>query len=720
MWIKPRWQLTLGLLLWSIGLPLWAAVLTDIAVRDGSGGSNQVTLSFSGKPTYGYFSLSGPDRLVLDLRNTRKEMSLPKRYRGKLVETIRTSTPPQGGTLRLVLELSQRVNAKAVTESRGSNKYQVVLTIKPQSGGSRSSATTNSRQELRSTPGRTSERIVIAIDPGHGGQDPGAIGKHGLREKQVTIAIASKLRDLLNRDGNFKAVMTRERDYFISVGGRSEIARGKDAQLLVSIHADAAPNRSAKGASVWVLSNRRANSEMGRWLEDHEKQSELLGGAGEVLSGNNNDRYLSQTVLDLQFGHSQRVGYDVASRVLREMGRISPLHKRRPEHASLGVLRSPDIPSLLVETGFISNPTEERLLGSSAHQTKVANAIYQGIRGYYRDHPAARSTPAPQPPARSSSVSQPEPVRSTVSSKAPVVDIDQPGPIVEKTPVKESSATAKARVHVVKRGETLTRIAEQYATDVATLKSLNRMKSGELLVGQKLKLPSATNAQTEAVDSRPRPPVVSQPEPVVDSRTTDSRASEDATRSHTVTRGETLLRIAEKYDTTLAELRRLNHLTRDQVNVGQKLKVPAGNGDAAVSAPSGGHIASDSSKAVPRGKLEVYQVQRGDTLGKIAARYAVSMETIKFANQMHNNQVQVGQKLKIPLDGAAPSDSAGGKASSNANAEPPRPSRHKVKAGETLSGIADRYGVGLSQLRKYNGLKSDQVNVGQTLKIPQE
>ena len=718
MWIKPRWPLALGLLLWSIGLPLWAAVLTDIAVRDGSGGSNQVTLSFSGKPTYGYFSLSGPDRLVLDLRNTRKEMSLPKRYRGKLVETIRTSTPPQGGTLRLVMELSQRVNAKAVTESRGGNKYQVVLTIKPQSGSSRSSATTNSRQELRSTPGRSSERIVIAIDPGHGGQDPGAIGKNGLREKQVTIAIATKLRDLLNRDGNFKAVMTRERDYFISVGGRSEIARGKDAQLLVSIHADAAPNRSAKGASVWVLSNRRANSEMGRWLEDHEKQSELLGGAGEVLSGNNNDRYLSQTVLDLQFGHSQRVGYDVASRVLREMGRISPLHKRRPEHASLGVLRSPDIPSLLVETGFISNPTEERLLGSSSHQTKVATAIYHGIRSYYRDHPAARSTPAPQPPVRSSSVSQPEPVRSSASSsassKAPVVDIDQPGPIVEKAPVKTSTSAAKAQVHVVKRGETLTRIAEQYDTDVATLKRLNRMKSGELLVGQKLKLPSAASSSSaEVTESRPRPPVVDQPEPVV-----ESRAAASATTVHTVTRGETLLRIAEKYDTTLAELRSLNNLKRDQVNVGQKLKVPSGK---AASAPVSSKSAPDSSKAPSRGKLEVYQVQRGDTLGKIAARYAVSMETIKFANQMHNNQVQVGQKLKIPLDGAAPkeSDQDSGKASSKTK-ESARPSHHKVKAGETLSGIADRYGVGLSQLRKYNHLKSDQVNVGQSLKIPQE
>ncbi|MCX2532600.1 LysM peptidoglycan-binding domain-containing protein [Plesiomonas shigelloides] len=348
----------------------------------------------------------------------------------------------------------------------------------------------------------------------------------------------------------------------------------------------------------------------------------------------------------------------------------------------------------------------------------MATAIYHGIRSYYRDHPAARSTPAPQPPARSSSVSQPEPVRSSASSsassKAPVVDIDQPGPIVEKAPVKTSSGAAKAQVHVVKRGETLTRIAEQYDTDVATLKRLNRMKSGELLVGQKLKLPSvASSSSAEVTESRPRPPVVDQPEPVV-----ESRAAASATIVHTVTRGETLLRIAEKYDTTLAELRSLNNLKRDQVNVGQKLKVPSGK---AASAPVSSKSAADSSKAPSRGKLEVYQVQRGDTLGKIAARYAVSMETIKFANQMHNNQVQVGQKLKIPLDGAAPkeSDQDHSKASGKSK-ESARPSHHKVKAGETLSGIADRYGVGLSQLRKYNHLKSDQVNVGQSLKIPQE
>jgi N-acetylmuramoyl-L-alanine amidase len=163
----------------------------------------------------------------------------------------------------------------------------------------------------------------------------------------VTIAIARKLRALLNADPQFRPVLTRDGDYFISVMGRSDVARKQNANFLVSIHADAAPNRDATGASVWVLSNRRANSEMAGWLEQHEKQSELLGGAGDVLANSQSDPYLSQAVLDLQFGHSQRVGYDVATNVLSQLQRIGDLHKRRPEHASLGVLRSPDIPSIL-------------------------------------------------------------------------------------------------------------------------------------------------------------------------------------------------------------------------------------------------------------------------------------------------------------------------------------------------------------------------------------
>ena len=229
-------------------------------------------------------------------------------------------------------------------------------------------------------------KVVIAVDAGHGGKDSGAIGQNQLYEKNVTISIAKKLTNLLNKDPNFKGVLTRRTDNFISVHERSDIARKSKANLLISIHADAAPNRNATGASIWVLSTKRADTELGRWLEQDEKQSQLLGGAGDALS-DDHDQNLSQAVLDLQFSYSQRVGYELATQVLKEMDGVIKLHKGIPKHASLGVLRSPDIPSILIEVGFITNEAEERLLASNAYQDKIAKVIYQGIKNYVKQNP---------------------------------------------------------------------------------------------------------------------------------------------------------------------------------------------------------------------------------------------------------------------------------------------------------------------------------------------
>lgn len=232
-------------------------------------------------------------------------------------------------------------------------------------------------------------KYVIAIDAGHGGKDSGAVGKNRLYEKTVTLSVARKLENLLRKDPQFTPVLTRTNDHFISVSQRSEIARRKKADLLISVHADAAPNRSASGASVWVLSNKRADTELGRWLEQHEKQSELLGGAGSALA-NESNQFLSQAVLDLQFAYAQRMGYTLAENILRQMRGVTRLHKSSPEHASLGVLRSPDIPSVLVEVGFISNVSEESLMKTQAHQNKIAQAIYHGIKQYFRANPTQK------------------------------------------------------------------------------------------------------------------------------------------------------------------------------------------------------------------------------------------------------------------------------------------------------------------------------------------
>ncbi|MDX7999915.1 N-acetylmuramoyl-L-alanine amidase AmiB [Xenorhabdus sp. Reich] len=389
-----------------------AATLSNVHVSN-SPSEAIVTLEFTGgHPDYRFSPLHSPERLMVDIRQASKIAGLPMRLSGQdLVRLVRSSQPPDSHHQRIVLELAHKVTATSLVKKVGSG-YQVAITLKTnmlktnmlktngvenktstfKNNASQNDASQNESKQLLTKPAsQTAQRkgihpVVIAIDAGHGGQDPGAIGQRGSKEKNVTISVARKLEMLLRNDPMFKPVLTRNGDYFISVAGRSEVARKHRANMLISIHADAAPNRSARGASVWVLSNRRANSELGNLLEQHEKQSELLGGAGDALA-NGTDPFLSQAVLDLQFGHSQRVGYDVAMQVLSQLTKIGSLHKRTPEHASLGVLRSPDIPSILVETGFISNQSEEELLGSEQYQEKLAKAIHLGLRQYFQANP---------------------------------------------------------------------------------------------------------------------------------------------------------------------------------------------------------------------------------------------------------------------------------------------------------------------------------------------
>ncbi|WLS81004.1 N-acetylmuramoyl-L-alanine amidase AmiB [Erwinia pyri] len=528
-----------------------AANLSDIQVSNGDNKAT-VTLSFSGQPIYGFFPLHNPDRVVLDIRQSGVVKGLPLSFSGEnIVKRIRSSQPKDNQSIRLVFELTQSGKTRAVTQRNGNN-YNVVFTI---NGTKSATSSTRSTAEVSSAsrsapsspkenpfkanpvttvtsgnqvvaPGRTprsvNEQVIVAIDAGHGGQDPGAIGAGGLKEKNVTIAIARKLKALLNADPMFKGVMTRDGDYFISVMGRSDVARKQNANVLVSVHADAAPNRSASGASVWVLSNRRANSEMAGWLEQHEKQSELLGGAGDLLANSQADPYLSQAVLDLQFGHSQRVGYDVAVKVIAQLQRVGSLHKRRPEHASLGVLRSPDIPSLLVETGFISNPSEERLLGSSAYQQKIAESIYKGLRNYFLAHPL-QSIPKEEN----------RPLQSATAVN------------VEPNPAPESTQyTGATQRHVVKRGETLSGIAAHYGVSMSTLRSLNTLKRDVVWIGQRLKVPAGGSVAKSPA-------------------------------RHKVVRGDSLTAIAAHYGVSPKAIQQANKMKSQNVMLGQTLTIPA-------------------------------------------------------------------------------------------------------------------------------------------------
>ena len=322
---------------------------------------------------------------------------------------------------------------------------------------------------------------TIAIDPGHGGKDPGAIGKNlGIYEKNVTLSIARELKALLDKDPNFKGVLTRSSDYYISVPERSEIARKYKANFLVSIHADSSLNSDQRGASVWVLSNRRANDEMGQWLEDDEKRSELLGGAGKVLS-NNNDKYLDQTVLDLQFGHSQRTGYELGNSILRRFARVTSLSRSTPQHASLGVLRSPDIPSVLVETGFLSNMEEEQKLNTIAYRRRIAYMIYEGLVAYRNGNLKAIAVPP----------SDEQDSKSTKSNDKNNEKSDR------TSDVKDSGIC-----HKVKPGESIGSLANKYDVKVSEIIELNKLKRKELWLNETIKIPD--NGKGKKVEEKPK------------------------------------------------------------------------------------------------------------------------------------------------------------------------------------------------------------------------
>ncbi|MEN9492693.1 MAG: hypothetical protein RJA63_3142, partial [Pseudomonadota bacterium] len=230
--------------------------------------------------------------------------------------------------------------------------------------------------------------ITIAIDPGHGGEDPGAVGRGGAYEKNVTLAIGKLLKERINAEPNMRAMLTRDADFFVPLGQRVEKARRVQADLFVSIHADAFIRPDARGSSVFILSDRGASSTAARWLANKENASDLIGGVNLGVK----DSHLAKTLLDLSQTATLNDSLKVAKAVLGELGTINTLHKNEVEQAGFAVLKAPDIPSMLVETAFISNPEEEKRLTNSAYQEKMAEAMLRGIKRYFAKNPPLAKT----------------------------------------------------------------------------------------------------------------------------------------------------------------------------------------------------------------------------------------------------------------------------------------------------------------------------------------
>ncbi|WP_429140036.1 N-acetylmuramoyl-L-alanine amidase [Aeromonas allosaccharophila] len=561
-----------------MALPSWANQLKSVRIWP-SPDNTRVVLDMSSAPNFNYFTLTGPDRLVIDLKGASNAANLARiENNSELVRKIRQSTPLEKGGLRLVMDLSSAIKP-VVFPLAPAGPYGHRLVIDLPYEEKRSAAA------VQSTPvGGKGKGVVIAIDPGHGGEDPGSIGPRRTYEKRVTLAVSQKLAALIDREPGMRAVLTRRGDYFVDLNKRSEIARKAKADLLVSVHADSFHNSTPRGASVWVLSTNRANREMGSWLEKQEKQGELLGGVGKVLAESDPNPYLAQTFLDLSMDKSRAEGYDVSRQILRSMGKVARLHKKAPEHASLAVLKAPDIPSVLVETGFISNHAEEKLLATASYQDQLARAIFEGIRNYYRAHPTkgamltgkgqasrpaatTRSAPVAQQP-----VSQPRQVQSqpVVSNKMPATARDGgaatgSGAGVIKpysaaaqetgAPVSSVGDYDKSRMlrHVVQRGESLSRLAEKHGVSQSTLVEINQLRSRDIQIGQTIYIPQQGQSRSAA--------------PV---------RSDDKSQMirHVVKRGESLSRLAEKHGVSQARLVEINKLKSRDIQVGQVLYIP--------------------------------------------------------------------------------------------------------------------------------------------------
>ena len=312
------------------------------------------------------------------------------------VDQIRVLTPEdaqrhQEEVRRNNLRQMERIEAekKALAEAEAKKKALAEADAKKKADAEKKALTGKNDQNRNDKQCLKNSAVIIAIDPGHGGKDPGAIGDKKVYEKNVTLAISRALYRKINASSGMRAILTRTGDHFVELDRRSEIARVKNADILISIHADAATNKKAKGASVLVLNNDRAGRENRKVVNSSGKQDSLLGGASEVLeetaANGENNQYIKNMIIDLTSGKSRDTGYDLANRIISRMSGFVQMHKLRPDERSLAVLKAPDIPSILVETGFISNPKEAALLKNTKYQEQIAEAIYQALRDHLSD-----------------------------------------------------------------------------------------------------------------------------------------------------------------------------------------------------------------------------------------------------------------------------------------------------------------------------------------------
>ncbi|MFT4629960.1 MAG: N-acetylmuramoyl-L-alanine amidase [Dinoroseobacter sp.] len=585
----------------------------------------RVVFEVSENVTYSMFRLDTPRRLVLDIENANLSINLPSLDEtNQHVSAIRFGTPKEN-VLRFVFELKKPLRAiDFVLSPNELYGHRLVIDIDElnaadslndfsQLGSSTGQpyagdvgATTNSvtssassaiQSKVAAAPLEEASTVVpqaqqeagpiiIAIDAGHGGEDPGALGYRGTREKNITLAIANRLQKIVDLDPRMKSFMVRTGDYYIELHKRREMARARKADIFISIHADAFTKKGANGLSVFALSQSGATSAMASALATKENGSDLIGGVS--LAGKN--AVLAQVLVDLSMNNTISESVNFGGRVLKKLDGLGKLRSRRVEQAGFAVLKSADIPSILIETGFITNPEEERKLKSAGYQQKLANAIYAAIDDYFSQTPFRSNASF-----ASTSYTGPD-YKSLVTPKSN-----------PRSNPESKRTNNRVQSHKVVRGDSLSKIGQRYGVSIAKLKKLNGLRGSTVVLGQRLKLPSSGGSSALRNGSSPA--------------------------VHVVKQGDSLSKISSRYNVTISALKSANNLRKDTVYLGQKLRIPGGQA---------------GSEANPPANPSTHKVKRGDTLSEIASMYGMTMSKIVRANQLSSRSVLLGQVLKIP------------------------------------------------------------------------
>jgi len=424
--------LVLGVL---IGASSWAAEVHDVRLWRAPD-HTRIVFDLTGPAAHKLIVLDNPSRIVLDVTDTRLKTSLDTlKLDNTPIKRIRSGVR-EGDDLRVVLDISAPINPRSF-ELKANDKAGDRLVLDLYDQGAKTSTVKKSVKQS------AKRDIIIAIDAGHGGEDPGALGPSRRREKDVVLAIAKELNKLLAADKGFKPTLIRSGDYYVSLKGRRDLARKRQADLFVSIHADAFKRKEANGASVYALSTRGATSTAARYLAQRENAADLVGG----VSLSDKDDVLAGVLADLSMTSTLDTSLKLGDKVLRNVDSIAKLHKTNVEQAGFAVLKSPDIPSILVETGFISNPGESKKLATRSYQQKMARAIHRGIKDWFLAHPPSGTLVAWQ---------------------------KQQG----------------GQQYVISRGDTLSGIAQRFSVSLSDLKSYNGISGSNIRVGQKLRIPT--------------------------------------------------------------------------------------------------------------------------------------------------------------------------------------------------------------------------------------